>query len=59
MLQWIYFGGIDFFDFGFFASYYGFDCSTQDCGRANIDDSDNAVNLLDLAILVDDWLTGV
>jgi len=52
-------GGIDFFDFGSFALYYEFNCSTQDCANANLYDCDNTVNLLDLAILVSDWLVGV
>ena len=52
-------GRVDFVDFAFFASYYGFDCSTQDCGRANLYDCDNAINEHDLAILARDWLVGV
>jgi len=51
-------GGVDFIDFSLFASYYGFDCSTQDCGRANLDDSDNTINERDLAILCNNWLAG-
>jgi hypothetical protein len=51
-------GGIDFIDFAQFAAYYEFDCSTQDCGRANLYDCDNAINERDLAILVRDWLVG-
>jgi len=52
-------GGVDFFDFGLFALYYEFDCSTPDCALANLYDCDDTVNLLDLAILVSDWLVGV
>jgi len=52
-------GDVDFFDYSTFAQYYEFDCATQDCGRANFEDCDDTVNLIDLAILVDDWLTGV
>ena len=51
-------GRVDFIDFALFASYYGFDCSTQDCDRANLYDCDNAINERDLAILVRDWLIG-
>ena len=52
-------GGVNFFDFGIFAQYYGFDCSTQDCALANLYDCDNTINELDLAILVADWLVGI
>jgi hypothetical protein len=52
-------GGVDFFDFGIFAQYYEFDCATQNCGHANLEDCDNTINELDLAILVADWLVGV
>jgi len=52
-------GGVDFFDFSLFASYYEFDCATQDCAHANLYDCDNTVNELDLAIFVADWLVGV
>jgi len=51
-------GGVDFFDFSLFASYYRFDCTTQDCGLANLYDCDKAINERDLAILVRDWLVG-
>jgi hypothetical protein len=52
-------GGVDFFDFGIFAQYYEFDCAAQDCGSANLEDCDDTVNELDLAILVRDWLVGI
>jgi hypothetical protein len=51
-------GCVDFFDFSLFASYYRFDCWTQDCGLANLYDCDKAINERDLAILVRDWLVG-
>jgi len=49
---------VDFLDYSLFTQYYGFDCSTQDCGHANLEDCDNTINLLDLALLVADWLVG-
>ena len=52
-------GGVDFIDFSLFASYYGFDCSTQDCGRANLNDCDNTINELDLLIFCNNWLAGI
>ncbi len=51
-------GGIDFIDFALFASYYGFDCSTKDCGRANLYDCDNTINERDLVIFCGNWLVG-
>jgi len=52
-------GGVDLIDFSLFASYYGFDCSTQDCGGANFNDCDRTIDELDLAILCSNWLVGV
>lgn len=49
-------GQVDFIDFSLFASYYGFDCSTQDCGRANLNDYDNNINKLDLMVFCNNWL---
>jgi hypothetical protein len=51
-------GCVNFIDFALFASYYGLDCSTQDCGPANLYDCDKAINERDLAIWVRDWLVG-
>jgi hypothetical protein len=52
-------GGVDFFDYSLFAQYYEIDCATQDCGQTNLEDCDDTVNELDLAILVRDWLVGL
>jgi hypothetical protein len=49
--------GVDFFDFAIFASYWLNDC-TIDCGPANLDDSDNLVDLSDLKLFSENWLCG-
>ena len=49
---------VDFIDFAIFASYWLNDCNIEDCGLANLDDSDNTINWLDLAVFVKDWLWG-
>lgn len=50
---------VNLLDFDLFARYYGVDCTTGDCGPANIEDCDATVNERDLALFVADWLTGV
>ncbi len=50
--------GVDFEDFAAFAGYWMLDCSSQDCGPANIDDSDQIIDFKDLMLFTDDWLWG-
>lgn len=49
---------VDLLDFSLFARYYGLDCAVDDCGPANIEDCDRAVDEADLALFIADWLTG-
>lgn len=51
-------GGVDFFDFSIFASYFGNDCIEPDsCGQANLDGT-GGIDFADLAVFVDAWLWG-
>ena len=51
-------GGVDFFDFAIFSSYFGNDCvDPHSCGNANLDGI-NGIDISDLAIFVDAWLWG-
>jgi hypothetical protein len=52
-------GSVDLNDLSLFASYYGCDCSSEDCGGANFNDCDRTIDELDLAILCSNWLVGV
>jgi len=50
---------VDFVDYSIFASFWLNDCTVpEDCGPANIDDSDNIVDWFDLKVLIDEWLLG-
>jgi len=50
---------VDLVDYIIFASFWLNDCTVpEDCGPANINDSDNIVDLFDLKVLVDEWLLG-
>ncbi|MHC4395665.1 MAG: multiheme c-type cytochrome [Planctomycetota bacterium] len=51
-------GGVNFDDFALFAPYWGNDCTTELCGQANLDDSDDVINGADLAIFTESWLWG-
>ena len=50
-------GGVDFFDYAIFASYWGNDCSIEPRGSANLDGI-NGIDNADLDIFVDKWLWG-
>ncbi|HIJ53235.1 MAG TPA: hypothetical protein HPP66_08785 [Planctomycetes bacterium] len=51
-------GGVDFFDFSIFASFFGNDCIEPDsCGQANLDGT-GRIDFADLAVFVDAWLWG-
>jgi hypothetical protein len=47
--------GADLVDFAYLGRFWGADCETDDCGRADIDGS-GMVDLPDLAAVADDWL---
>jgi hypothetical protein len=49
---------VDFIDYGIWAYYYGNDCSSEPCGQANLDDSDDEINAGDLRIFCEGWLFG-
>lgn len=51
-------GGVDLADFSVIASHWLADCSIVSCEGANLDDSDNVINMSDLAIFLDNWLWG-
>ncbi len=51
-------GGVDMADFAVIASRWLVDCGLQSCDGANLDDSDNVINMSDLAIFVESWLWG-
>lgn len=50
--------GVDLVDFAIFASWWQKDCPDGSCGGANLDNSDNLVDLNDLVIFMDAWLWG-
>ncbi len=50
-------GGVDFFDFAIFATYWAIDCNSESCGPANLDGI-GGVDAADLAILAESWLWG-
>ncbi|MHC4068761.1 MAG: hypothetical protein ACYSR8_04175, partial [Planctomycetota bacterium] len=49
---------VDFIDYAIFASYWLNDCTSEDCGQANLDDGDQVINELDLRVFVESWLWG-
>ncbi len=51
-------GFVNFVDYSMFAGYWRNDCGSQPCGGANFDDSNQAIDEGDLAVLAWDWLFG-
>ena len=50
-------GGVDLVDFDIFAGYWDRDCTTEECGPANLDGV-AGVDIVDLAIFSEIWLWG-
>jgi cytochrome c553 len=49
---------VDFIDYAILASYWLNDCTSEDCGQANLDDGDQVINESDLRVFVESWLWG-
>jgi hypothetical protein len=50
--------GVDLVDFAYLARYWGLDCGSEDCGRADIDGGGD-VGIGDLAAVAEEWLLGL